>query len=65
MRNTEDLRIGSNNEIEGRFFNEARRRSPDMLKEIAEQSRLSRSWNKPVTFEETSGPKINARDQLM
>jgi hypothetical protein len=65
MRNTEDLRIGSNNEIEGRFVNEALRRSSDMLKEIAEQSRLSRSWNNLVTFEETSGPKINARDQLM
>jgi hypothetical protein len=43
MQATENLRIGSNNEIEGRFVKEARRRSPDISKEITEQSRLSMS----------------------
>jgi hypothetical protein len=64
MRDTENLRIGSNNEIEERFVKEARRRSPDISKEITEQSRLSMSGYNIATFEETSGPKVKVRDQL-
>ena len=62
MRDKENLRIGSNNEIDERFVKEARHRSPDILKEIVEQSRLRYDL---VTLEGTSGPKINPRNQLM
>jgi len=65
MRDTENLRIGSNNEIEGRFVKEARHRSPDIPKEIVKQSRLSMSGYDLATLEGTSGPKLNPRDQLM
>ena len=65
MRHTENLRIRSNIEIEGRFVKEARHRSPDIPKEIVEQSRLSISGYDLAALEGTSGPKINPRDQLM
>ena len=61
---TENLRIGSNNEIEGRFVKEARRRSPDISKEIKEQSRLSTPEHNLAMHEETSGSKVKVRDQL-
>ena len=64
MQATENLRIGSNNEIEERFVKEARRRSPDISKEITEQLRLSMSGHNLATCEETSGPKVKVRDQL-
>jgi hypothetical protein len=64
MQATENLRIGPNNEIEGRFVKEARRRAPDISREIAEQSRLSMSGRNLATFEEISGPKVKVRDQL-
>jgi hypothetical protein len=64
MQATENLRIGSNNEIKGRFVKEARRRSPDISNEIAEQSRLSLSGHNPAMLEETSGPKVKVRDKL-
>ena len=64
MQATENLRIGSNNEIEERFVKEARRRSSDISKEITEQSRLSMSGHNLATFEETSGPKVKVRDKL-
>ena len=64
MQATENLRIGSNNEIEGRFVKEARRRSSDISKEITEQSRLRMSGHNLATFEETSGSKVKVRDKL-
>ena len=64
MQVTENLRIGSNNEIEERFVKEARRRSPDISKEITEQLRLSMSGHNLATCEETSGPKVKVQDQL-
>jgi hypothetical protein len=64
MRDTENLRIGSNNEIEGRFVKEARRRSPDISKEIAAQSRLNMSGHNLAMHEETSGSKVKVRDRL-
>src|SRR5262245_12562111 len=65
MRDIENLRIGSNNEIEGRFVKEARHRSPDILEEIVEQSRLSMSEYDLAMSDGTSGPRIKPRDQLM
>lgn len=65
MRHTENLRIGSNNEIGERFVKEVRRRSPGILNEIVEQSRLSMSGHDLAMLERTSGPKSNPRDQLM
>jgi len=64
MQANENLRIGSNNEIEGRFVKGARRRSPDISKEISEQSRLSMSGHNLATLEETSGSQVKVRDQL-
>ena len=64
MQGTENLNIGSNNEIEGKVINEARHRSPDTIKEMTAQSRLRMSGYNLATFEETHGAEIKARDQL-
>jgi hypothetical protein len=64
MQGTENLNIGSNNEIEGNVISEVRHRLPHTLKEMSAQSRLRMSGYDLATFEDIPGPKIIARDQL-
>ena len=64
MQGTENLNIGSNNEIERSFTNEAQHRSPDTLKKMAAQSRMRMSGYNLAMFKETPGPNIKTRDRL-